>query len=86
MADGTQYKVEGRLKVKRVDVSTKSWFSDLGALVVGKTLTVNPSSGITVNNGDAVLGALVHQVPWDYTVNNGQTIIDPSVRITSTMY
>ncbi|NLT97952.1 MAG: hypothetical protein GXW96_07380 [Christensenellaceae bacterium] len=80
MADGTQYKVEGRLKVKRVDVSTKSWFSDLGALVVGKTLTVNPSSGITVNNGDAVLGALVHQVPWDYTVNNGKTIIDPSVK------
>jgi len=80
MADGTKYKVEGRLKVKRVDVSAKSWFIDLGALVVGKTMTVNTSSGMTVHNGNAVLGSLVHHVEWDYKVNNGQTIIDPTVK------
>ncbi len=81
MADGTKYVVEGRLKVKRVDVSAKSWFSDLGALVVGETLKINTSSGITVNGGNAVLGALVNHVPWDYTVKApGQTIIDPNVK------
>ena len=79
MSDGTKYEGQGRGSVKRIDVSAKNWFCDLGALVVGKTMTVNASSGMTVNNGNAVLGALVHQVAWDYTVNNGQTTINPSV-------
>ena len=77
MADGTKYKVEGRLKVKRVDISAKSWYNYQGALVVGKTLTVNCGSGITVN-GDAALGGLVHQNSWDVTIN-GKTNIDPNV-------
>lgn len=80
MADGTKYQVEGRLKVKRVDVSPKKdWFVEDAALVVGGTLTVNPSSGVTVTNHNAVLGALIHQNTWDFKVNNGQTIINQTI-------
>jgi Tfp pilus assembly protein PilX len=79
MADGTKYVVEGRLNVKRVDVSAKSWYSDLGALVVGGTMTVNKSSGMTVKGGNAVLGNLVNN--QHFVVNApGITIIDPIVK------
>lgn len=59
MTDGTKYQVEGRLKVKRVDVSAKkSWFIEDAALVVGKKLTINSGMGLGVSGGKVYLGSL----------------------------
>jgi len=81
MADGTKYKVEGRLKVKRVDVSAKSWFIKDTALVVGGTLDLGTTYGMTVKGGSAILGALTYIRGWDpCQVNGGQRIIDPLVK------
>jgi Tfp pilus assembly protein PilX len=81
MADGTRYKVEGRLKVKRVDVSVKSWFIKDAALVVGGTLDLGTTCGMTVNGGSAILGALKYIRDWDpCQVNGGQRIIDPLIK------
>jgi cytoskeletal protein CcmA (bactofilin family) len=81
MTDGTKYQVEARLKVKRVDISAKEWFIENASLVVGNTLTINSSSGISQNGGNVYLGALVRPNPWNLGLNSGaQLFIDPTIK------
>ncbi len=80
MADGTQYQVQGRVQVERIDVSAKDWFIPDAAIVVGGTLDLGTIGGITLSNGNAILGALQCRQPWYFGVNNGQITIDANIR------
>ena len=60
MDDGTKYEVQGRLKVKRVDVRAKSWFVEDAALVVGGTLDLGTTNdlGLKIYGKNAIVGTL----------------------------
>lgn len=79
MADGTQYQVQGRVYVQRLDVSAKDWFIPNAAIVVGNTLDLSSIGGITLNNGNAILGALKCRQPWFFEVKKGQLTIDANI-------
>jgi len=80
--NGEQYQVNGSLTVKRIDVVTvpASWFElDNAALKVGGTLSmVEKNTGVGVNGGDAILGALNLNQSWQCQVNGGNLLIDPN--------
>ncbi len=78
MADGTKYQVQGRLSVKRVDVSAKEWFIEDAALVVGRELNLLTIGGLGVKNGDSYLGSLTARASA-FDPKNGSVTIDPSI-------
>ena len=85
-SDNTSYVVNGSLKIKKVDVSSGqvNFLIDNAAIVAGDTLDIISRGGLTVNNGDLLAGHLtfVQKNKWSlpYSVNNGNTIIDPSIQ------
>ncbi len=79
MADGTKYQVQGRVKIKRLDVSAKDWSIPDAAIVVGNTLDLSTKGGISLSNGNAILGALQCRQPWFFGVSNGIISIDNTI-------
>lgn len=84
MEDGTEYKVQSRIGVQRLNLKTESWYIEkLGidtAILAGNAVDVSTIGGVTVYNGNAQVGSLKSRQPWYFGVNNGQTIIDSTTK------
>ncbi len=84
--DGAQYKVSGRLSVKRVDVRTTEqyiWISPDAALKAGGFLDLGSRNSVNVTGGNVLVGNLLYTElnTNPYTINDGELIIDPNVAL-----
>jgi len=80
MADGTKYKVQGTLKVKRVDISLKDWYINNAAVVAGGVLDLNSTCGMTVNGSNVIVGDLTYVRSWNpCQITGGMLIKNPLI-------
>ena len=86
-ADGTSYCVNGRVYIKKVDVSNTSgvWLKiDDAALKAGGTLYLGKKNGTGVHGGNIVVSAISYTCSWlPYTLDSGyQLIVSPNTAAT----
>ena len=80
--DGTRYRVNGSLYIKKVNVRTggETWLTiDGAAIKSGDTFTLGKNNGTTVNNGDVIVADISLKEAWQCKVNNGNLVIDADV-------
>ena len=80
-ADGSRYKVNGSIKVKRVDVSAGSgeWFVGNSAILAGGTLNLGNTNGMNVSGGNVEVAGIVRKNTWQLGTGSYQLIINPTV-------
>lgn len=81
-ADGSKYKVNGSVQVKRIDISASPgvWFTNDSAVKAGGELRLSGSNYLTVWQEDIIVAELQYVNSWQIGFKNGgQLIIDPSI-------
>jgi Protein of unknown function, DUF583. len=79
-ADGSQYRVSGKVYVKKVDVSVSQgvWLEiDGSALKAGGILKLGNSDGVGVSGGNVIISALARANAWQASVSGGSLVFDP---------
>lgn len=78
--DGTQYKVNGTVTIKRIDVGTNSqWFIRDAAIIAGGTLNLATSNGMNASGSNVIVGAITRTNTWQLGVSGGTLVVDPSI-------
>ncbi len=84
--NGTRYRVDGALYVKKVDVRTTSavWLEiDDAALKAGGTIALGSTNGMSISGGNVYTSALTYTRSWlPYNISGGQLILSPGVAAT----
>jgi predicted acyltransferase (DUF342 family) len=80
--DGAQYRVDGRLLVKKLDVSDSrfDWIPQNAAILAGGTFDLESKNSALVVNGDVIVAQILYDAKNTnpYSITGGQLIIDPN--------
>lgn len=84
-ANGTSYAVNGKLYIKRVDVSHSQyiWITDDAAIKAGGTLDLESKNSVTVYGGNLIVANLLYTTKDEnvlpYSITDGQLLIVPTI-------